>query len=730
MATIPFVKDPSSPKIYDSRTGEWIQNEQEFFNRAAQAGLPSSKFQQGVNFKVGTADEITKFGQAKPVSAPATQVGQTPAQTQTGLPAPSLTAPSPAPIDTSKTVSDFITEQNKQSADMFTSLQKSMTDSQAALQKQQQDFMTQFGETTNKELVTKFEETQTQQKQAMQAYYDQQAKFLQDLQNQPSAVDQLKQFREQQGMPQMEAEIAKMDQAVLDVEGLLTNLSADIKKRTEGLPVTEAAARRLQAMEGAPIEKQLNELIRSRQRVAAGYEQKRAAVQEFASAAERDIARKREASGFGLQFAKEGAAFEGDLATQSFNMFSNLQDRLLKVGEAGLGFAQTSAEFSQNLAKVGFDMFSQMQSRQLTGYTADKENELAKLKVLADLNEKETQRKFELEKQEQSFQNDLILKQVENEMKNANPDYNFKTVEDEVGNVTMIQTDKKTGKSTMTNLGNIGAPSKTSGQNIPINTTELSNEQLLQAQTLSSELFGKIVGSKAENVQRITDLMKEGKNINQIRDFLKTGRFSTGFSGVMRDAAESIAINLTDKQSGAFLDSIDRSIEEKNTQRVKSLLTKTAIDSFGVEESKKVRGTQRTLQFINEIETDLVTYQNNNGAMSVFEGSSEKIINKAGEVKNVELRRIAVKIAKSIQEYRRSMTGVAFTPPEAKEYRDIFPSISNAKNLNTATIKGLREAMQGDLNFYMEDRMGKDAYNNIFQQPEVAMEDYLKKLGL
>src|SRR3990167_2781324 len=556
--TIPFVKDPNSPKIYDSRTGEWIQNEQEFFKRAAQAGLPSSSFQEGVNYRTGTADEITKFGQAKPVSAPATQVGQTPAQTQTGLPAPSLTAPSPAPIDTSKTVSDFITEQNKQSADMFTSLQKSMTDSQAALQKQQQDFMTQFGETTNKELVTKFEETQTQQKQAMQAYYDQQAKFLQDLQNQPSAVDQLKQFREQQGMPQMEAEIAKMDQAVLDVEGLLTNLSADIKKRTEGLPVTEAAARRLQAMEGAPIEKQLNELIRSRQRVAAGYEQKRAAVQEFASAAERDIARKREASGFGLQFAKEGAAFEGDLATQSFNMFSNLQDRLLKVGEAGLGFAQTSAEFSQNLAKVGFDMFSQMQSRQLTGYTADKENELAKLKVLADLNEKETQRKFELEKQEQSFQNDLILKQVENEMKNANPDYNFKTVEDEVGNVTMIQTDKKTGKSTMTNLGNIGAPSKTSGQNIPINTTELSNEQLLQAQTLSSELFGKIVGSKAENVQRITDLMKEGKNINQIRDFLKTGRFSTGFSGVMRDAAESIAINLTDKQSGAFLDSIDR----------------------------------------------------------------------------------------------------------------------------------------------------------------------------
>src|SRR3990167_8238824 len=82
MATIPFVKDPSSPKIYDSRTGEWIQNEQEFFNRAAQAGLPSNKFQQGVNFKVGTADEITKFGQAKPVSAPspvqATQPTETP----------------------------------------------------------------------------------------------------------------------------------------------------------------------------------------------------------------------------------------------------------------------------------------------------------------------------------------------------------------------------------------------------------------------------------------------------------------------------------------------------------------------------------------------------------------------------------------------------------------------------------------------------------------------------
>jgi len=350
----------------------------------------------------------------------------------------------------------------------------------------------------------------------MKAYYDQQTQFLEDLKNQPSAVDQLKTFREQQGMPQMEAEIAKMDQAVLDVEGLLTNLEADIKKRTEGLPVTEAASRRLQAMEGAPLEKRLNELIRSRQRVSAGYEAKAQNVRDFATSAQQDIERKMQASQFGLGFAKEKAEFGGDIATQSFNMFSNLQDRLLKVSEAGLGFAQSSEEFSQNLAKAGFDMFFQMQSRQLTGYTADKENELAKLNAKASLNEKETQRKFELEKQAQTFQNDLILKQVENEMKNANPDYDFKTVEDEVGNVTMIQTDKKTGKSTITNLGNIGKGFKETGGGVisgnPLtNIPTLSNEEKKQVIAFGLEKFSPQLQNKAINGKYNTD---------DIRDFV------------------------------------------------------------------------------------------------------------------------------------------------------------------------------------------------------------------
>src|SRR3990167_2514661 len=109
---IPFVKDPNSPKIYDSRTGEWIPNEQEFFKRAKEAGLPSTKFQQGVNFRIGTAEQISKFTQAKPVSAPPYSV-KTPlsarAPTQTSKkPFVPTAINTPAPVPTSRTQSTII----------------------------------------------------------------------------------------------------------------------------------------------------------------------------------------------------------------------------------------------------------------------------------------------------------------------------------------------------------------------------------------------------------------------------------------------------------------------------------------------------------------------------------------------------------------------------------------------------------------------------------------------
>jgi len=109
----------------------------------------------------------------------------------------------------------------------------------------------------------------------------QQKEFLDAYTNQPSMVDELKRLREEQGLPQLEKEIALIDRQILDTEGLLDTLEADINKRIQGMPVSESARRRMLALEGKPLSEQLNQLIRGRTRLGAGLSSKEQVISQM-----------------------------------------------------------------------------------------------------------------------------------------------------------------------------------------------------------------------------------------------------------------------------------------------------------------------------------------------------------------------------------------------------------------------------------------------------------------
>jgi hypothetical protein len=265
-------------------------------------------------------------------------------------------------------------------------------------------------------------------------------------------------------------------------------------------------------------------------------------------------------------------------------------------------------------------------------------------------------------------------------------------------------------------------------------SVEITPELELQAKNLAVKVFGKRAGDKAENINLIKDSLKKGKTIDQIEDELRYSSESTLFTGAIRDAAESIGSVLPEAKRENLFNTIDRSLEEDNLDRVRDILVKSAIDSFGTDEAKQVRGTQRTVEFLDEIADDLEKYEKLGGKTGFLEGKVEDLVSKVGKTKDPELRKLGTKIATAIQKYRRAMSGVAFSVPEAREYAKIFPSIDKSNNFNKANIEALREVMKGDFEFAMSNRMGGDAYDDLFGeiQPEdglsddEAYEEYLK----
>ena len=261
----------------------------------------------------------------------------------------------------------------------------------------------------------------------------------------------------------------------------------------------------------------------------------------------------------------------------------------------------------------------------------------------------------------------------------------------------------------------------------------LSPSQITAGNKLAKDIYGSSA-IKTENgynkfVIPILRRMQDGESIDDISDSLRLEGQSLEFTGVIRDAAQQITSKLSTTQTEAVFDKLDDVVSKGDIGDTLNFLKKMAIENSagGTEQAKMIMGQERTVEFLDEIYGDLQAYENTGGDTNIFTGTLEEMAKKVGDVKDEELRKIATKIMKARQQYRRSMTGVAFSPGENLEYDAIFPSISKTMNFNTATIDGLREAFRGDVDFFYRFAMG-DAYDEIYgagMTDDSAYQEYL-----
>lgn len=246
---------------------------------------------------------------------------------------------------------------------------------------------------------------------------------------------------------------------------------------------------------------------------------------------------------------------------------------------------------------------------------------------------------------------------------------------------------------------------------------ELTAKQKIQWDALATNIYWKRAGTKPENQQKIYDLLAEWMTIDEVEDTIRLGGFWTEFTWDIKSSFDNISVWFsTDKNTRA-----QAILEDKvkdfgwSSSQVKNYLKRIARESMDADSEKKVKWYESLEKAMTDIRKDLKEFENSGWETDIFEGKVEWLFKRVWTVDDPELRKIATKIAKTIQVYRQWVSGAAFTESESQEYKNIFPSIDNVEELNSALIDAVLESNDISIDSAYSQQMWEDEYNNIFK---------------
>lgn len=236
--------------------------------------------------------------------------------------------------------------------------------------------------------------------------------------------------------------------------------------------------------------------------------------------------------------------------------------------------------------------------------------------------------------------------------------------------------------------------------------------------TIKDEFGTKYLSQNPDTLVEFLDEMELGKTLDDIADDFRARQLSqaTQNSEMYRQGFANVASGIIGKDNKkTFIDEADRRFQRGDIDGTKEFMKLNARNSGGVDQKNKIIGSEFTMKFLSDIEEDLREYEKIGGETGIFSGTKEEVARKIGKVIDPERRKIATKIQAAIQTYRRSMSGVAFSVEESKEYSSMFPNIQSELNLNVANLTALNEVMAIQLENFYTLAIGATPYNAIFK---------------
>ena len=196
---------------------------------------------------------------------------------------------------------------------------------------------------------------------------------------------------------------------------------------------------------------------------------------------------------------------------------------------------------------------------------------------------------------------------------------------------------------------------------------------------------------------------------------------ANGANQAYYDAFANATIGVGPQSLASVQANFDNYMKTGDLEGAKNYLTGLAIQRIPAQDKTTINGRNEALAALNDIQGLLASAKAQGIETNLLTGSLVDVSKKLGASPNTNLNYIGSRIAQALQTYRRSMTGVAFSPGEAKEYGSIFPSISNVDTLNTSLIAALRDSFNSNNRAQLATYMGgNNVYDSIFGPPNTA----------
>ncbi len=201
------------------------------------------------------------------------------------------------------------------------------------------------------------------------------------------------------------------------------------------------------------------------------------------------------------------------------------------------------------------------------------------------------------------------------------------------------------------------------------------------------------------------------------------------FNDINRDKADYEAIDaafsgfkLTSDARKSSEEQLERYKQNGDLQGAQEFLLTNIYNNANAETQKRIAGRAAGIDALERIRQDMIEYEANEGDnLGVLTGLKEKALQKyAGRTGDTGLAQLETQIAQAIIDYRRSVSGAAFTQDEADAYEALYPSIGKTKELNLTQIEQLIENFERSTDTFYELNIGKRNYEQLFGGGEVG----------
>lgn len=186
---------------------------------------------------------------------------------------------------------------------------------------------------------------------------------------------------------------------------------------------------------------------------------------------------------------------------------------------------------------------------------------------------------------------------------------------------------------------------------------------------------------------------------------------------------------ITDKNVDRLTNNLNGYLDRGDIEGAQDFIIREAEKSQGVTRQGQTIDLRTTVASIERIRTLLNDYVKKSGDTGILKGTLEAAAQKIGKTtdENGDLAYIKNTIDPLVAQYTKAVSGVQFSDTERETYKNFFPSIDKAGELNIAKIDSFVDQISFKLDSDLRQLVGSSVYDRIFNQPEKinSIQDYV-----